>query len=133
MIDENMKLHGSCWFMSKDFFVNQLNGITIDDSGTWNGEDINITMKTWLGKGKLMVNKATWFAHMHRGGQRPREYGFSQNDAYASARWTANYWMNNKWPGQTHNIEWLIDKFWPIPGWPDNWKELYGEWKLSVK
>jgi glycosyltransferase involved in cell wall biosynthesis len=121
-IDENMKLHGSSWFMSRDFFVNQLKGITIDGSGTWNGEDIDITMKTWLGPwdGRLMVNKNTWYAHMHRGGQRPREYGYSQNDAYASARWTANYWMNNQWEGRVHDVDWLIDRFMPIPGW-ENW------------
>ena len=129
-IDENMKLHGSCWFTSRDFFVNQLKGISIDDSGTWNGEDIDLTMKTWLGhwNGKIMVNKNTWFAHMHRGGQRPREYGYSHNDAYASAKWTAAYWMGNKWPERSRNIGWLIERFSPIPGWPDNWKELYGEW-----
>jgi glycosyltransferase involved in cell wall biosynthesis len=130
-IDENMKLHGSAWFMNRDYYLDCLGGIISDGSGTWNGEDIDITMRTWLGSwnGKLMVNKNTWYAHMHRGGQRPRGYGFSHNEAYASARWSAKYWMSNLWDARVHDIEWLIDRFSPIPGWPENWKELYKDWK----
>ncbi len=132
--DENMKLHGSCWFMAKKHFTDRLGGLDPNNgSGSWNGEDIEITMKTWLGPwdGKLMVCKDTWFAHMHRGGQRPREYGFSMHEAYESAMWTADYWMGNSWVDRVHDVEWLIDKFWPIPGWPDNWRELLETWKLN--
>jgi hypothetical protein len=39
-------------------------------------------------------------------------------------QYSANYWINNSWKGQIHKFEWLIDKFWPIPSWVDNWKEL---------
>lgn len=126
-IDENMKLHGSAFFVSKDFFQNSLGGLDPNNgAGSWNGEDIEISLKTWLGRrnGKLMVNKKTWYAHMHRGGQRPREYGFSQRDCENSAKWSAKYWMNNQWTERTHNIDWLIDRFWPVPSWPENWKEL---------
>ncbi len=125
-LDENMKLHGSCFFMSRDYFWDCLGGLSSEGSGTWNGEDIEISMKTWLGPwdGRLMVNKNTWYAHMHRGGQRPREWYVSYNEAYRSARWTARYWMTNQWEKRVHDIDWLIDKFWPVPGWPDNWKEL---------
>lgn len=78
-----------------------------------------------------MVNKNTWYAHMHRGGQRPREYGFSVREAYKSAAWTADYWMGNKWEERSHDIEWLIDHFSPVDGWPENWKQLYKEWRES--
>lgn len=130
-VDENMKLHGSAFFMSREFFLDCLGGFTAEDnSGSWNGEDIEISMKTWLGPwdGRLMVNKETWYAHMHRGAQRPREYGYSVNEAYRSAKRTASYWMGNKWSKRVHDIEWLIEKFWPLPGWPENWKELYQKW-----
>ncbi len=133
-IDENMKLHGSGFFMSRDFFWNCLGGLDpLNGSGNWNGEDIELTMKAWLGPwgGKLMVNKNTWYAHMHRGGQRPREYGFSVREAYKSAAWTADYWMGNKWEERSHDIEWLIDHFSPVDGWPENWKQLYKEWRES--
>lgn len=125
-IDENMKLHGSCWFMTRDYYWDYLGGLDpYNGAGRWNGEDIEISLKTWLGpwEGRVMVNKKTWFAHMHRGSQRPREWKVDYKEAYRSAGWTAEYWMGNKWEKRSHDIEWLVDKFWPVPGWPDNWKE----------
>lgn len=130
-LDENMKLHGSAWFMAKDFFWNCLEGLDANNgAGTWNGEDIEITMKTWLGPwdGKLIANKDTWYAHMHRDGQRPREWGVSHTETHRSALWTANYWMSNQWSKQVHDIGWLIDRFSPVPSWPDNWHKLYEDY-----
>lgn len=128
-LDENMKLHGSGFFMSRDFYWNYIGGLTYGGS-TWNGEDIEITMKTWLGPwdGRLMVNKDCWYAHMHRGGQRPREWGFSEREAQRSAMWAAKYWMLNSWDNRVHDIDWLVDRFSPVPTWPDNWKDLYKDW-----
>jgi glycosyltransferase involved in cell wall biosynthesis len=130
-LDENMKLHGSCWYMTKDFYCNKLGGLDpTNGAGTWCGEDIEISLKTWLGPwgSRLMVNKRTWYAHMHRGGQRPREWSGPYKEALKSAVWTANYWMKNQWEERIHDIDWLIEKFWPIPTWADDWKELYKEY-----
>lgn len=130
-VDENMKLHGSSFFMTRAFYWNCLGGLDpTNGAGSWNGEDIEISLKTWLGPwdARLMVNKATWYAHMHRGGQRPREWPVSYNAAIRSARWTATYWMANSWEQRVHDIDWLIDKFWPVPTWPENWKELHSQW-----
>lgn len=130
-IDENMKLHGSSFFIARDFFVNYIGGT----DETWvhhsYGEDIELSMKTWLGPwdGKLMTNKLCWYAHMHKGGQRPRGWGVSWKEVDITYVQIATYWMSNLWEKQVHDIEWLIDKFSPIPGWPENWKELYREWK----
>ena len=30
-----------------------------------------------------------------------------------------------------HKLEWLIDRFSPVPTWPDNWKELFQTWLLQ--
>lgn len=135
LVDENLRNHGSCFFMARNYFITCLGGLDANNgAGSWNGEDIEITMKTWLGSwnGKIMVNKNTWFAHMHRGGQRPREFGFSHHEAYESARWSARYWMSNSWEQRTHDFEWLIEKFWPLPGWPDDWRTKITEWKESL-
>lgn len=130
--DETMKLHGSCFFTSKHFYWDVLGGLdATNGAGTWNGEDVELSLKTWLGpwSGRVMVNKSTWYAHMHRGAQRPREWKVDYKEAYRSAEWTANYWMMNRWQERAHDIEWLIHKFWPIPGWPDNWTELLSHWR----
>jgi len=128
-IDENMKLHGSTFLMSKDFFINNIKELdsSVDNSS---GEDIEISLKTWLGpwNGKLMVNKNTWYAHMHKGGQRPRGYSMPTSQIYNTYDWIAKYWMGNKWENRVHDLEWLIERFYPIPTWPYNWKILMKNW-----
>jgi glycosyltransferase involved in cell wall biosynthesis len=129
-VDENMKLHGSAFFMNKDFFLNSIKELdySVDDSS---GEDIEISLKTWLGpwNGKLIVNKNTWYAHMHKGRQRPRGYHMGNNQIYNTYNWIANYWIGNSWEERDKDLEWLIEKFYPIPTWPENWRELWVEWK----
>ncbi len=36
--------------------------------------------------------------------------------------------MNNKYSQRTRDIEWFVDHFWPIPGWPENWVEEREKW-----
>jgi hypothetical protein len=31
--------------------------------------------------------------------------------------------MNNRWPKQTRKLKWLVEKFWPLEGWPDDWQD----------
>lgn len=129
LVDDNMKLHGSAFFMSKNFFTNCLRGLdySYDESS---GEDIEISLKTWLGpwNGKLMVNKQTWIAHMHKGGQRPRGYHMASSQIYKTYEYIANYWMSNSWDKSIHDLEWLIEKFSPVPTWSGNWRELWKKW-----
>jgi hypothetical protein len=39
----------------------------------------------------------------------------------------------NEEHGKPKSFAWLIEKFWPIPGWPDDWKEVWcrnlAEWE----
>jgi len=46
---------------------------------------------------------------------------------HAGYLWYTRHWMNDEEPNMNHTFEWLIEKFWPIPTWPDDWKEIaYG-------
>ncbi len=77
----------------------------------------------------MIVNKNTWYAHFHKG-KRGKGYGFS-TDQYKQfciskekgRQVCIDYWVNNKWDKRIHDFEWLIDKFWPVPNWPENWRE----------
>lgn len=130
-IDENMKLHGSAFFISKDFFTKSLGGIEQDWMDPSSGEDIELSLKTWLGPwgGKLMVNKNCWYAHMHKGGQRPRGYHLPANQIYSTYSKIANYWMKDSWEGAKYPLSWLVERFMPIPTWPENYMELWKKWK----
>jgi glycosyltransferase involved in cell wall biosynthesis len=129
-LDENMKLHGSTFFMSKQFFTDCLEKLdnAIDNSS---GEDIEISLKTWLGPwdGKLMVNKNAWYAHMHKGGQHPRGYPMSSSQIHTTYDWIAKHWMRDEEPNMVHKLEWLVEKFMPVPTWPENFKELWQDWR----
>lgn len=124
-IDENMKLHGSSFFINRDFFLNQIKGFDLTHIDSASGEDIELSLKTWLGPwdGRLMVNKKVWVAHMHKGKNQPKSFYRSQSSINASYLYTANYWMSNQWKERAHDLRWLIERFWPIPGWPDDWEE----------
>jgi len=89
-------------------------------------EPPELCLKTWLGPwgGAVKVNKECWYAHAHKGGQRPRGYPIDMAEVRRSYLWTANYWMRNCWSERARDIGWLIDKFMPLPGWPENWREL---------
>jgi hypothetical protein len=129
-MDETMQMHGSCWFLTKDYFENCLGGMSSVGYDTFGMEPPELCLKTWLGPwdGKVMVNKHCWYAHMHKGGQRRRGYHLSRSRIRGSYTWTVNYWMKNTWEERVHDLDWLVQRFWPVYGWPKNYKEIWDEW-----
>ncbi len=129
LIDDTMSMQGSCYFMSRKHW-DWLGGLDDRYYGPFTQEAQEISNKTWLGGGRVVVNKKTWYAHMHKGSKWGKGYGFS-NDQYTQHMkgtekgrlFCIDYWLNNKWPERIHDFEWLLEKFWPVPSWPENWKE----------
>lgn len=129
LIDETPQFHGSGWFVAKDYFQNDIGGFpTIDPLGHAQ-EPPNLGLKAWLGEGKVMVNKKCWYAHMHKSARHDRGYRFTNTENEYSYHIATDYWMNNRWENRKHDMEWFIEKFMPMPTWPDNWKEIYAKWK----
>jgi len=130
-IDETMQIHGSGWMITKDFFQNSLKGMSSAGYDTSYMEPPELCLKTWLGPwdGKVMVNKNTWYAHMHKGAERGRTWHLGWDRVNKAYDWTAKHWMRDEEPGMIHTIDWLIEKFWPIPTWPDDWRKRYEEVK----
>jgi hypothetical protein len=79
-------------------------------------------MKVWLSGGRVIRNKKTWYAHLHKGSKYGRGFRASKKDQRATQVYSTNLWMNNEWPGQTRKLEWLIDKFSPLDAWPEDWQ-----------
>jgi glycosyltransferase involved in cell wall biosynthesis len=119
-IDDTMSFQGSCWFMHKTWFDNFLHGMSEVGYGPFTQEPQEIGLKTWLGGGEIKVNKKTWYAHLHKGSRYGRGYALSQRQIVAGHLWSARHWMNNEEPGMIHPISWLIEKFWPVPTWPED-------------
>lgn len=125
MIDEIMIFHGSCWFMEKSHFLS-IEGLSETLFKTLYQEPQELSFKTWLTGGRVVVNKYAWYAHMHKGtnfdAPNARGYVLDITAMRETERFGNWYWMNDQWSGATKKMKWLIDKFSPIPGWPKDWE-----------
>lgn len=130
--DETMTHHGSAWFVSRDFFLNKLRGMQSEGYGVSYMEPADLGLRMWLGPwdGRVIVHKGCWYAHLHQQAD-TRGYGISMREIHRAYEWTANYWMRNGWPEAVQPLSWLIERFWPIPSWPDNWQQLQREYELT--
>lgn len=123
-IDETPSLQGSCYFMSRNHFVNNLKYLDPTNYGQFAQESQEIGFKTWLMGGKLIVNKKTYYAHLHKGKTYGRMYKLDDEDHKRGANWSAEYWLNDREPNMKYNFAWFIDKKFPnMPSWPTDWKE----------
>lgn len=124
-IDDNMSFQGSCWFMHRKWFTDFLKGMDENEIyAGWAQEPTEIGCKTWLGGGAVKVNKKTFYAHLHKGKRYGRGYDMDEKGVIAGHNYAARYWMNNLWPERIHDINWLIEKFMPVP----TWSEDRGKW-----
>jgi len=120
LIDEDMTSQGSCWVMHRDYFK----PLCSIGYGTFIQEMQEIGLRAWLSGGKLMVNKKTWYAHLWKGKRFGRMYELSRQISKNGEVYSADYWNNNRSPERIHDLEWLVDKFWPVPTWDAGWKDV---------
>jgi len=118
------------WFMSRKHW-DHLGGLEIGKEIY--AEHHELSMKTWLGGGRVIINKNTWYAHPK---ESVRGYHMSMRQVFKDHDHSARYWLGNVWRDRVHDFEWLIDKFWPLPTehnrhkiekyyWPEDWKDYY--------
>lgn len=135
LIDDIMSMQASCWLANRKYFMKHIG--LLDDSketyGRFGGEYIEIGLKYWLGGGEMKVNKKTWYAHLCK-----RDYHYInkiyyrqyKKDTQDNRTWSSKHWIGNNEPNMIHPFSWLIEKFQPIKTWPDNWQEVWDNYKL---
>lgn len=129
LIDDNMSTQGSLYFTTRYWWFKMIAPMNVQLYGSFIQEAQEICNNTWLGGGRVVVNKKTWYAHWHKGkagkgyGFSNARYAFHQAERDRGRRNCIDYWINNKFPKRIHDFEWFIQKFWPVPSWPKNWKE----------
>ena len=79
-------------------------------------EELSFT--TWLRGGRVVTNKRTWYAHLHKGKTYGRMYFLDRQALRACYAFSYDFWIHNKLEGRQHNFRWLLEKFGPLPGWP---------------
>jgi glycosyltransferase involved in cell wall biosynthesis len=139
-IDEDMGFQGSLWFMTKAHYQ-RIGGMSDTGYGGQTSEPEELGLKTQLGPwaGAIMRNKLTWYAHWGKPNSfwrgDPEVVGRVPDDE-REAGWlyTFDYWWCNRWPGRAHDFDWLIERCWPLPKWPENWRHLSEEYlKITEK
>ena len=119
LIDDTLTFQGSGWFMSREWWdkcdfmhdegYNQLHAQEAAYLGT----------ATWLAGGRVVVNKKTWYAHLFKSKQAGRGYHMDEPKRRQCYKYSYQHWVHDNKEGFIK----LIEKFWPLPGWPENWKE----------
>ena len=129
LIDDIIAIQGSCWFMPRKHFL-RIGGLDEVHSYLIHQEPQELTFKTWLSGGRMVINKKTWYAHWHKS-EVKRGIRMSRAAQYATEQYGSWYWMNDKWPLATRKMKWLLEKFLPMPGWPENWEEEKIKYELT--
>jgi glycosyltransferase involved in cell wall biosynthesis len=129
-IDENMSFQGSCWLMPMAYFRRLIYPMDIEHYGLFVGEPQEIGLKVWLSGGRCMLNKKVWYSHLWKG-QPYRDlyrqmYGkqysrVGHTDFVMGNKYSTEFWFNNyPFPGRVHDLAWLVDRFAPVPTWPED-------------
>jgi glycosyltransferase involved in cell wall biosynthesis len=120
LIDEDMMFQGSLWFMTKKHFNNCIKALDDKNYGGFIREAYEIGLKTWLSGGHVMVNKNTWYAHLHKGPKYGRMYSLDKSENAKGIAYCNDFWFNNRWKEAKYDLAWLVERFWPVPSWtPD--------------
>lgn len=118
-IVEIFSTQGSCFMLTREKYWEL--DICDEKHGSWGQQGVEVACKTWLSGGRLVVNKKTWYAHMFRtqGGDFGFPYPLSGADVEKAREYSRSLWLQNTWPLAKHDLNWLLEKFRPIPDWHD--------------
>ncbi len=132
---ESMSLQGSCFMLTRDKYWEL--EICDEKAGSWGHQGSEVALKTWLSGGRVICNTRTWYAHMFRtqGGDFGFPWPASEREFEKARNHIRDLFLNDKWPLATRKLQWLVDKFAPVPDWHDNFKGIvyYTDNRLSLK
>lgn len=116
---ETMSLQGSCFMLTRKKYWELK--ICDEKFGSWGSQGIEVACKTWLSGGKVICNKKTWYAHMFRtqGADFSFPYDNPESKKQRGKILIKNLFFNDKWEKAIHPLSWLLEKFWPVPGWTE--------------
>jgi len=122
---------GACWFMHRQRFWD-IDGLD-EKHGSWGQMGVEIACKSWLSGGQHLITKKTWFSHMFRTN---KGFGFpykiSGKQVRKARKHSNDIWKNGKWPKAVHDLDWLLEKFKPVPDWHDSKAKSNGHKKGIV-
>jgi glycosyltransferase involved in cell wall biosynthesis len=112
-LTESMSIQGSCFLLTREKY-NELN-ICDESFGSWGNQGIEVACKTWLSGGRVLINHNTWYAHLFR-----KEFPYLLKGVQDAKGKVKDMFWQNKYIQQKKPLRWLVEKFWPVPGWTQN-------------
>jgi glycosyltransferase involved in cell wall biosynthesis len=123
---ETMSCLGACWFIAREQWY-AIGGLD-EGHGSWGQVGTELSCKVWLSGGRMITNNRTWYAHFFRVGGQQFPYPITGSEQDYARRYSQHLWRGNRWEGQIRPLRWLVDRFWPVPGWTEEQREtLSGE------
>jgi hypothetical protein len=118
-LTETMSLQGSAFMCTKEKYWELK--LSEEELGNWGNQGIEVAVKTWLSGGRCLVNHNTWYAHMFRtqGGDFSFPWPNSGRDTDRTKENVKNLLWSGTWEKQKRPLSWLLERFWPVPGWAD--------------
>lgn len=123
-VDDEMSSQGSCWVMTRRHW-DRMGPLDVEAYGNFIQEMQEIGLKTWLGGGRMVTNKRTWYAHLHKGPKWGRGYSLRGARHEEGRAYCTRYWMLDQWAERKRDLRWLIDRFAPVPTWPADLDEAF--------
>lgn len=116
-VTPTLSLQGSCFMLTRKKYWEL--DICDEGHGSWGQQGVEVALKTWLSGGQVMCVQSTWYAHMFRtqGGDFSFPYHLSGSAVEKARKYSQNLWLNNTWPLAKHDLQWILDKFYPVPYW----------------
>jgi glycosyltransferase involved in cell wall biosynthesis len=124
-----MTSQGSCWFMHRKRFFD-LGMLDQENYGIMGREAQETCLKAWLSGGKYVLSRRTWYAHWKKnaGVKHPHRatYPKPRDEWNKSAKFLIDQFVhqNPKWPLQVRDLNWLVEKFKPVPTWHGNQESM---------
>lgn len=124
---EVMTGQGSCWFTSRQW--NDYIGLLDERVGSWGNVGIEVSLRTWLCGGSLILNRQAWQAHWFRKDEGGFPYPMNGRQVGRAHKYTREnyYFKDDAFENQTRPFSWVIKRFAPVPGW-----EVYLQDEYSV-
>lgn len=120
LIDDIFTCQGSFVFMTRKHF-DRMGFMKTEGYTGWGQEGEEVCLTTLLNGGRAVVNKNTWYAHLHKGQMHGRMYKWT--NVQPSYDYSYNYWVNEN---RDFFVK-LITKYLPTPNFHHDWeKKLYG-------
>ncbi|MFA5396857.1 MAG: glycosyltransferase family 2 protein [Methanogenium sp.] len=128
-----MSLQGSFYMLPREKYFEW--NIDDEELGSWGNSGIEIACKAWLLGGECRVVHSTNYGHLFR--TQGNDFGFPYNnpgkDVMETKQKVRKLVFDNLIPNQIRPLSWLLEKFWPIPGWSEKMRQKVKAWPLPTQ